>query len=92
MNAKVEDKEAFMNALRKVEVAGDPRGALRLDALGNPVMAVYIRKVERRDGKLVNTVVKTYPGVSQFWKYDAKDFLANPVYSRDWPPAKNIEK
>ena len=92
VNGKIEDKQAFMAALRKVELANDPRGTIRLDALGNPLMDVYIRKVERKDGKLVNTVVKTYPAVSQFWKYDTKDFLANPVYSRDWPPAKNLEK
>ncbi|MEJ8839957.1 ABC transporter substrate-binding protein [Ramlibacter sp. AN1133] len=92
VKGRIEDRDAFMAALRKVEVANDPRGTIKLDALGNPLMDVYIRKVERKDGRLVNTVVKTYPGVSQFWKYDTKDFLANPVYSRDWPPAKNIEK
>ena len=59
---------------------------------GNPVMDVYIRKVERSDSKLVNSVVKAYPAVSPFWKYDPKEFLANPVYSRDWPPARNLEK
>ena len=41
--------------------------------------------------KLVNTVVKTYPNVSQFWTYEPKAFLAAPVYSRDVPPSKNIE-
>ena len=92
INGKVEDKEALMAALRKVELTNDPRGTLKLDALGNPLMDVYIRKVERKDGKLVNSVVKTYPAVSQFWKYDQKEFLASPVYSRDYPPAKNIEK
>ncbi len=92
VNGKVEDKEALMAALRKVELTTDPRGSIKLDALGNPLMDVYIRKVERQGGKLVNTVVKTYPAVSQFWKYEQKDFLANPVYSRDYPPAKNLEK
>jgi branched-chain amino acid transport system substrate-binding protein len=92
VKGKVEDKEALMNALRHVELSNDPRGTIKLDALGNPLMDVYIRKVERKNGKLVNSVVKTYPAVSQFWKYDQKDFLANPVYSRDWPPAKNLEK
>jgi branched-chain amino acid transport system substrate-binding protein len=29
--------------------------------------------------------------VSQFWTYDEKAFLANPVYSRDNPAAKNLE-
>jgi branched-chain amino acid transport system substrate-binding protein len=92
VNGKVEDKEAFMAALRKVESAADPRGTIKIDALGNPLMDVYIRKVERKEGKLVNSVVKTYPAVSQFWKYDQKEFLANPVYSREYPPAKNLEK
>jgi branched-chain amino acid transport system substrate-binding protein len=36
----------------------------------------------------VNAVVKTYPGVSQFWTYDPKQYIANPSYSRDYPPAK----
>jgi branched-chain amino acid transport system substrate-binding protein len=92
VNGKIEDRNAFMAALRNVQVPNDPRGDFRLDALGNPVMDVYIRKVERKNGKLVNTVVKTYPAVSQFWTYEKKDFLANPVYTRDYPVAKNIEK
>ncbi|SMP62104.1 ABC transporter substrate-binding protein [Noviherbaspirillum suwonense] len=92
VNGKIEDRNAFMAALRNVQVPNDPRGEFKLDALGNPVMDVYIRKVERKNGKLVNTVVKTYPAVSQFWTYEKKDFLANPVYSRDYPVARNIEK
>ena len=91
VNGKIEDKAAFMAALRKVQVANDPRGKLSLDALGNPVLDMYVRKVERKNGKLVNTVIKTYPDVTQFWTYNKKDFLANPVYSRDYPPARNIE-
>jgi branched-chain amino acid transport system substrate-binding protein len=92
VNGKFVDRKAFMAALRNVQVPNDPRGEVRLDALGNPVMDVYIRKVERKNGKLVNAVIKTYPAVSQFWTYDKKDFLANPVYSRDYPVARNIEK
>ena len=41
--------------------------------------------------RLVNSVIKTYPDVSQFWTYDKTAFLKNPVYSRDYPPAKNLE-
>nr|WP_314626995.1 ABC transporter substrate-binding protein [uncultured Noviherbaspirillum sp.] len=92
VNGKVEDRNAFMAALRNVQVPNDPRGDFKLDALGNPVMDVYIRKVERKNGKLVNSVVKTYPAVTQFWSYEKKDFLSSPVYSRDYPLAKNIEK
>jgi branched-chain amino acid transport system substrate-binding protein len=91
VNGRIEDREAFMKALRAVVVANDPRGTIKLDEYGNPVMNNYIRKVERKDGKLVNTVVKTYPAVSQFWTYEPKQFLASPVYTRDYPPAKNLE-
>jgi branched-chain amino acid transport system substrate-binding protein len=53
---------------------------------------IYIRKVEKKGGKLVNTVIKTYPNVSQFWTYDADEFLKHPVYNREtWPGGKNIE-
>ena len=90
VNGKIEDKPAFMKALRgiKVETA---RGPVAFDEYGNIVGNVYIRKVERKEGRLVNTVIYTYPNVSQFWTYDEKEFLKNPVYSRDWPPAKNLE-
>ena len=49
----------------------------------------YIRKAEKQDGKIVNKTVKVYPKVSQFWTYDPKQFLQQPVYSRDYPPMKN---
>jgi len=91
VNGKIEDKQAFMKALRGVRLTEGPIGPIRLDEYGNPVMNVYIRRVERKDGRLVNTVVHTYPETSQFWKYDPKAFLANPVYSRDYPPAKHLE-
>jgi branched-chain amino acid transport system substrate-binding protein len=92
VKGRIEDKPAFMAALRKVQLSNDPRGKVSLDALGNPVMDIYVRKVERVNGKLSNTVVKTYPAVGQFWTYSTKDFLAAPVYGRDYPPANNIEK
>ncbi len=90
VNGKIEDKAAFMKALRATKVDAC-RGPVSFDAYGNVVGTVYIRKVERKEGRLVNTVVHTYPNVSQFWTYKPEDFLKNPVYSRDWPPAKNLE-
>jgi len=91
VNGKVEDKEAFMKALRNPGTVRDARGEWKIDEYGNPTMTMFIRKVERKDGKLVNSVVKAYPNTSQFWTYDPKAFLASPVYSRDVPPARNIE-
>jgi branched-chain amino acid transport system substrate-binding protein len=50
---------------------------------------VYVRKVEKVGGRLQNTVIHTFPNVSQFWNYTPAEFLKNPVYSRDYPPCKN---
>jgi branched-chain amino acid transport system substrate-binding protein len=90
VGGKAEDKPAFMKALRDVK-AQTCRGPVSFDQYGNVVGDVYIRQVERKEGRLVNSVVHTYPNVSQFWTYEPKAFLANPVYSRDHPPARNLE-
>ena len=90
LKGNAEDKKAFMAAVRG-NTFDTIRGKLKFDEFGNAVGNVYIRKVTRSDGRLVNAVIKTYPDVSQFWTYDKKEFLKNPVYSRDYPPAKNLE-
>ncbi len=90
VKGKIEDKAAFMKALRATHIE-TCRGPVKFDAYGNVVGNVYIRKVERKQGRLVNSVIHTYPNVSQFWTYKPEEFLKNPVYSRDWPPAKNLE-
>jgi len=90
IGGKIEDKPAFMKAVRSIKVDAC-RGPLSFDQYGNVVGNVYIRRVTRKEGRLVNSVIHTYPNVSQFWTYKPEEFLKNPVYSRDWPPAKNLE-
>src|SRR5690348_3278231 len=86
---KTDDKQKVIEALRALSLKDTPRGAFHFDHLGNVVGTVFIRRLERKNGKLVNTIVKTYPNVSQFYTYDEKRFLAQPVYSRDYPPLKS---
>jgi len=84
----VENRPRLLEALKKVELKDVPRGSFRLDDYGNPVQNIYIRKVEGVGGELQNTVIYTYPKVSQFWKYKPEEFLKQPVYSREYPPLK----
>jgi branched-chain amino acid transport system substrate-binding protein len=91
VKGKFEDKAAFVKALHNVKLDHGPMGPLRLDEYGKPILNVYVRKVERRNGELVNVTVATYPNVSQFWTYDPKAFIAGPQFSRDYPPAKASE-
>ena len=88
VNGNVEDKQALMKALRSLDLKDTPAGPIKIDEYGNPTMNIYIRKVEMLNGRLMNKVIHTYPSVSQFWTYDPKQFLQNPVYSRDWTPTK----
>jgi branched-chain amino acid transport system substrate-binding protein len=73
------------------------RGPVSFDDMRNPVQNIYIKKVEKKKmfgydkDELWNTVIKTYPDVSQFWTYGKEAFLKQPVYSRDFPSCKYCE-
>ncbi|HEX5508358.1 MAG TPA: ABC transporter substrate-binding protein [Pseudolabrys sp.] len=83
----------------------DIMSGLKLDAVRgpisfedrNPIQNIYIKKVEKKKmfgypkAELWNTVIKTYPHVSQYWTYGKEKFLKQPVYSRDFPPCKYCE-
>jgi branched-chain amino acid transport system substrate-binding protein len=86
----VEDREAFIDTVLKTELDGSPLGkAVKLDAYGNPIYDVYVRKVVKRpDGKFWNVPVATYPNVSQFWKYDPEIYMKQPPYSRTFQGIK----
>src|SRR5205814_9027367 len=46
IDGKVENKEALLNALKKVTLKDTPRGPLTVDRWGNPIQNIYIRKTE----------------------------------------------
>jgi len=91
LDGKVDDREEFTKALKKVELKDAPRGPVKLDEYNNPVNNIYIRKVEKLGKKFGvvcedwNTVIDTYPMVSQFWTYDPKAYMKEPPYARDYP-------
>jgi branched-chain amino acid transport system substrate-binding protein len=86
---RADDRDALIKALRGVALTDTPRGPFQFDHFGNVIGDIFIRRCERKGGKLVNTTIRTYNNVSQFWTYDEKWFLAQPVYSRDYPPLKS---
>jgi branched-chain amino acid transport system substrate-binding protein len=88
-HGKSDDKEAFVKALRSVELKDTPRGPIKYDHFGNVIGDFFIRRVEKVGSKFVNKTIKTYHNVSQFWTYDEKKFLEAPVYSRNYPAIKS---
>lgn len=86
IDGDVETKDAFLNAVRSVQIKA-PRGPLRLDQYDNPVQNVYVSKVEKvkhpiLGDTLVNKPIKTYEAVSQFWTWKPEEFLARGPYKR----------
>jgi branched-chain amino acid transport system substrate-binding protein len=84
------NRSKFMEALKGVSLTDTPRGPIRFDHLNNVIGTIYIRRLGK-DGakyglKLWNKTIKTYEDVSQFWIWPEQEFLAHPVYSRDYPP------
>lgn len=88
----VSNKDAFMQAMAGQVIADSPRGPVRLDAQGNAVHNIYVRRVDRVGGVLQNTVVHTFPTVSQFWSFPPDAYLRQPVYSRDVPACRFCER
>ena len=89
LQGNVEDRDRFLAALRRAsETTEDPRGPIKLDEYGNPTENVYMVRVDKVAGRLQNTVIHTYPMVSQFWTYKPEDFLKSPPYDRAYPPVK----
>jgi branched-chain amino acid transport system substrate-binding protein len=88
---KTGDAAAFLKAMHDVRLKRGPIGPVRLDDYGTPILDIYIRKVARVNGKLVNTILKTYPQVNQFWTYDPAEFVKRPPFSRDYPPSEYLE-
>jgi len=85
---KSDNPDEFVKAVRSVSLTDTPRGPISFDDYGNVVIDVYVRRAEKQGGKIVNKTIKTYHKVSQFWTKEAKSFLEQPVFSRDYPPMK----
>ena len=87
---KTDDKEALIKAMRAVSLTGLAARAVPL----RPFRQCHRQRLhppagEARTASWRSTTIKTYPNVSQFWTFDEKWFLAQPVYSRDYPPLKS---
>jgi branched-chain amino acid transport system substrate-binding protein len=68
VDGKIEDKAAFLAALRKVRFDA-PGGTFRFDEKQNTVHDMYLLKNVTRDGKVVPHMVEKIAGdVDQFWQ------------------------
>ena len=66
VKGNIEDTDSFLKALGAVELTA-PRGPFSFDENNNVIENVYIRIVEKVEGKPLNIVVDSIPHVGQFW-------------------------
>lgn len=85
---KTDDRAALVKAMRAVSFKDSIRGPFHFDRFGNVVGNIFIRRIEKSGSGLVNTILKVYPDVSQFWTFDVKQYLAMPNYTRNGTPPK----
>ena len=90
LGGDLSDKDKLMATLKTISLADTPRGPLKFDHLNNAVGNIHIRRLGKDGAKygltLWNKTIKTYDNVSQFFSWPESDFLAHPVYTRDYPP------
>ena len=100
VDGDIEDTDAFIEVLYKVEMPESPRGPWYFDEFGQAVQNIYIQKVVRIADELLNVPVKTYIKVSQFGPYTGmeKEYMSQPPNGHSYPPEtrdeymKEIEK
>lgn len=86
IGGKVEDRDAFLKAMRTVEIKA-PRGPLKLDAYDNPIQNVYVSRIQKIKHPVLgevmtNVPIKTYTAVSQFWTWSPEEYLKRGPYKR----------
>jgi len=82
----VGNPKKLLAAVESTTLVGSPLGyPVTLDAYGNPIYTIFIRKVVKNpQGKWWNVPIHSYPHVSQFWTYNLAQYLKQPSYSRSF--------
>jgi len=77
--------EAFAAASQEIDLSDAPSSAITVDEFNRQVRDFYIVELVDDGGTITDSLVETVPEVSQFWTFDQDEFLANPLFSRDFP-------
>jgi branched-chain amino acid transport system substrate-binding protein len=84
VNGDIEDQKAFREALQNVSFDA-PASHVSFDKYHNVVTDTFLNQVKNINGEWRNSIVKTYPHVSEFWTFDPEQYQKNPPYDRDHP-------
>jgi branched-chain amino acid transport system substrate-binding protein len=81
-----EDAVRFISTIRALDLSDAPASPVRVDDYNWGIRNFYLVELVKKDGKVSDQVIHTFPDVSQFWTLEPEEFLKNPVFSREFPP------
>ena len=73
------------HATRDIDLSDAPSSAITVDEYNRQVRDFYIVELVDDGGTITDSLVETVPEVTQFWTFDQQEFLANPLFSREFP-------
>lgn len=79
LKGDLSDKAKVNKAISAVSFEA-PRGKFRFDSYNSPINDIYVFKVQRKNGALINAPIAKIPDVSQFYTWDPKTYMALPPY------------
>ena len=82
------DAVRFIEAIKATSLPDAPTGHIRMTEYNNPIRDIHLVELKKVDGEITPIVFHTFPDTTQFWKIDPEEFLAQPVFSREFPPLK----
>lgn len=79
--------ESFAAASQEIDLSDAPSSAITVDQYNRQIRDFYIVELVDDGGAITDSLVETVPEVGQFWTFDEQEFLANPLFARDFPKA-----
>jgi branched-chain amino acid transport system substrate-binding protein len=79
--------EQFAAASQEIDLSDAPSSAITVDQYNRQIRDFYIVELVDDGGAITDSLVETVPEVGQFWTFEEQEFLANPLFSREFPKA-----
>lgn len=75
----------FADTSQVIDLSDVPSSPVVVDEYNRQIRDFYIVTLVDDGGTITDQLVKTVPQVSQFWTFDPAAFLADPLFSREYP-------
>ena len=75
----------FISTIRTINLSDTPSSPVTVDKYNFAIRNFYLVKLVRKNGKIAEQIIHTFPKASQFWIYNPAEILKQPIFSRTYP-------